>query len=187
MAIRFFEQVFSSEKNLKFEKEWISSKSISPHIKNAVICSEDQNFKTHFGFDFEAIEKAIKYNSKHQKIRGASTISQQTAKNVFLWNGRNWIRKSLETYFTILIEIFWTKEKILEVYLNIIEFGDGIYGIEKASQIYFKKSANKLSKNESALLAAILPNPRRWNLHHPTKYILKRKNHILQQMAYNNF
>ncbi|HSN50246.1 MAG TPA: monofunctional biosynthetic peptidoglycan transglycosylase, partial [Bacteroidales bacterium] len=178
------EQVFAGEP-MKIEKESVAFDEISPNIKLAVIASEDNLFMEHHGFDFKAIEKAQDYNErkKGKKIRGASTISQQTAKNVFLWPQRSWIRKGMEVYFTFLIENIWTKKRILDVYLNVVEMGDGIYGIEKASQEYFHKSAKHLTREESALIAAILPNPRKWDPSHPTAYLARRQQWILWNMG----
>lgn len=179
MVIRYFEM-----EDGKIEKDWESLEDISPSLPLAVITSEDQKFDEHYGFDIEAIEKAAKYNERHKgkKVKGASTISQQTAKNVFLWPSRSWIRKGLEVYFTLLIEIFWSKERIMEVYLNVIEMGPGIYGAEAAANYYFNKPAARLTRSESALIAAILPNPRRWSASKPTPYILRRKSRILKKM-----
>ena len=153
----------------------------------AVLCSEDQLFMEHNGFDMKAIEKALEYNDKKKgkKLRGGSTISQQTAKNVFLWQGRSWLRKGLEAYFTLLIEVMWSKERIMEVYLNVIEMGDGIYGTEAAAQEYFQKSAAKLTASQAALIAAVLPNPRKWSPANPTGYIKKKQQWILRQMGYH--
>jgi monofunctional biosynthetic peptidoglycan transglycosylase len=161
---------------------WVSIEKISPHLQLAVVCSEDQNFLKHAGFDWGAIEKARKENKKGKRLRGASTISQQTAKNVFLWHGRNYLRKGLEAWFTFLIELFWSKERIMEVYLNSIEMGDGIYGAEAASRAYFNKSAADLTREEAALIAAILPNPRRYSAKNPGSYTRGRQLHILNQM-----
>jgi monofunctional glycosyltransferase len=171
-------------KSMKLSKSWKPLDDISPNLALAVVCSEDQNFLLHYGFDFEALKKAMLNNEKHKRIRGGSTISQQTAKNVFLWNGRNYIRKGFEAYFTLLIEICWSKERIMEVYLNVIEFGDGIYGAEAASQHYFKKSAAKLSKEEAAVLASLLPNPRVYGKNISGSYIQSRKQWTLQQMRF---
>jgi monofunctional glycosyltransferase len=186
MAIRFFEQLVDSKKEVRFKKDWESIDHISPNLSLAVMASEDQLFLEHFGFDFEAIKKAYKHNSKKKTkvTRGASTISQQVAKNVFLWPGRSWLRKGFEVYFTFLIEVCWPKERIMEVYLNMIEMGNGIYGAEAASQFYFKKSASKLNRDEAALIAAVLPNPIRWSPVKPTPYILKRKEWIKRNMSY---
>jgi monofunctional glycosyltransferase len=146
------------------QKQWVSRAQMSGHIQKAVIASEDQEFGEHFGFDIEAIEKAVQYNKTHTKKKGASTISQQVAKNVFLWQGRTWLRKGLEVYCTLMIELFWSKDRILEVYLNVAEMGDGIYGVEAAAQVYFKKTAADLSKDEGALIAACLPSPKKYRV-----------------------
>ncbi|SDY40843.1 MULTISPECIES: monofunctional biosynthetic peptidoglycan transglycosylase [Rhodonellum] len=182
MAIRWVEQVFDKEKEVRFKKDWVSIDKISRHMPQAVVAAEDQKFLDHFGFDREAMEKAWEGNKKGKRIKGASTITQQTAKNVFLWPGRNLIRKGLEAYFTILIEVLWSKERIMEVYLNVIEMGEGIYGIEAAAQTYYKKPAAKLSRQEAAMIAAVLPNPRRWSPARPTPYIYGRQSWILRQM-----
>lgn len=184
MVIKYFEM-----EDGRIRKDWKSLDEISSNLPLAVITSEDQKFDEHFGFDVEAIEKAAKYNEKHKgrKVKGASTISQQTAKNVFLWPKRSWLRKGLEVYFTLLIELFWSKERIMEVYLNVIEMGPGIYGAEAASQYYFHKPAAKLTRNESALIAAILPNPVRWSASKPTPYIQKKKNWIVRRMGNSSF
>jgi len=170
-------------KDLKLKKDWESFEHISPNLQLAVVCSEDQNFIEHNGFDFEAIDKALDYNSTHKKKRGASTISQQTAKNVFLWTGRSWIRKGFEVYFTFLIETIWSKHRIMEVYLNVIEMGDGIYGAQAASQIFFHKDAKYLTKGEAALIAAVLPNPRKFSVTKPSTYTRKRQGWIVHQIA----
>jgi len=182
MIIRCVEQKIDG-KEMMLKKDWVPFEKISPHLQLAVVCSEDQNFLKHNGFDFEAIEKAIEYNENHKKKRGASTISQQTAKNVFLWSGRSWIRKGFEVYFTFLIETFWSKERIMEVYLNVIEMGDGVYGAEATANYFFKKSASNLSKGDAALIAAVLPNPIKFNLKKPSAYMYKRQSWILNQMA----
>ena len=167
----------------KTQYDWVNLENISPSVQLAVIASEDQRFPDHFGFDFEAIQRAIKYNEKSPKrVRGASTISQQTAKNLILWHGQNWLRKGLEVPATLLLEITWSKKRILEVYLNIAEFGNGIFGIEAASHYYFKKAAKNLTSNEAALLAAILPNPIIYNANKPSALIRKKQAWILRQM-----
>ena len=182
MLIRCVEQIVDSKRELKLKKDWVSLDEISPNLQLAVVCSEDQNFFEHHGFDFDAIEKAVRHNEHHKRKRGASTISQQTAKNVFLYDGRNWMRKGFEVYFTFLIETFWSKERIMQVYLNVIEFGNGIYGAEAASQEFFHTSIKKLSREQAALLAAVLPNPIKFSAQHPTPYIRKRQQWILEQM-----
>ncbi|WP_289021952.1 monofunctional biosynthetic peptidoglycan transglycosylase [uncultured Salegentibacter sp.] len=177
MAIRYFE---NPEEEIRHT--WVSREDISQHLQLGVIAGEDQNFVKHNGFDFEAIEKAIEDNQKGKRVRGASTISQQTAKNVFVWPGRNWFRKGLEVYFTFLIETFWSKERILEVYLNSIEMGKGIYGAEAAAKHWFNKSAANLSIYEAAAITAILPNPREYKANPASSYINERKNWIVRQM-----
>lgn len=187
MIIRCTEQVFSGEAP-KLKKDWVPLKDMSSNLVLAVISSEDQKFAEHFGFDFEAIEKVAKQNIKLQKrgkpIKGGSTISQQCAKNVYLFPQRSYVRKALEVYFTFLIEIFWSKKRIMEVYLNVIEMGDGIYGAQAASKTFFKKDAKNLTAAEAATIAAVLPNPRKWNAGKPTSFINKRKNWILRQMGH---
>ena len=184
MVIRSCQQMLRGEKVI-LKKDWVSINEISSSLQLAVIASEDNRFLEHHGFDFKAIEKAKDYNERKQgkRMRGASTITQQTAKNVFLWPQRSWIRKGLEAYFTVLIELVWSKKRIMEVYLNVIETGKGIYGAEKSSQIYFNKPAEKLTRGEAALLAAILPNPLKWSPAHPTGYLLTRQQWILWNMA----
>lgn len=183
MLQRCVEQKMDGRK-LKLYKDWVPMEKISTSMVLAVITSEDQKFEEHSGFDFEAIEKAQKYNErkKGKRVKGASTISQQTAKNVFLWPARSYIRKGFEVYFTFLIETLWSKERIMEVYLNEIEMGDGIYGVEAASQSYFHKPASKLSLGEAALIAACLPNPLKWSPAKPTAYINKKKVWILRHI-----
>ncbi|CAH8286811.1 monofunctional biosynthetic peptidoglycan transglycosylase [Mariniflexile fucanivorans] len=181
MVIRTVEQKIDG-KDMVWKHDWESIDNISKNLQLAVICSEDQNFLNHRGFDMKAIEKALEFNKKGKKTRGASTISQQTAKNVFLWPHRSWLRKGLEAYFTFLIETIWSKERIIEVYLNSIEMGDGIYGAEAASQHWFKRPAANLRQLEAAAIAAILPSPLRYRANPATNYIQKRKNWITRQM-----
>lgn len=166
----------------KLEKEWVDFEEISDHMKKAAVAAEDQLFLKHIGFDVKAIEKAFENNAKSKQVKGGSTISQQTAKNVFLWPGRSWIRKGVEAYFTLLIEMLWSKERILEVYLNVIEMGDGVYGAEAAAQEYFHKSCRKLTRSQAALIVACFPNPRRWTPKQPTAYIKKRQYFIMRNM-----
>ncbi|HEY3383921.1 MAG TPA: monofunctional biosynthetic peptidoglycan transglycosylase [Vicinamibacterales bacterium] len=161
---------------------WVPWTRMSRQAGLAVIASEDQNFPTHHGFDLEAIQKAIDKHDKGGHLRGASTISQQVAKNVFLWSGRSFVRKGLEAYLTALIELAWPKRRILEVYLNIVELGDGVFGVEAASQRFFRKPAAKLGPSEAALLAAVLPNPIRLRVNRPSAYVEERRAWILQQM-----
>jgi monofunctional biosynthetic peptidoglycan transglycosylase len=172
----------SDGKSFKTDKEWVNFDLISKSMKLAAVCAEDQKFLKHMGFDVKAIERAYKSNEKGKPVKGGSTISQQTAKNVFLWPGRSWIRKGFEAYFTLLIEILWSKERILEVYLNVIEMGDGIYGAEAAAQAYYNKPASKLTKSQSAMIAACFPNPLRWTPLKPTRYIRHKQQLILRNM-----
>lgn len=187
MVIRCVEQV-KDGKLPKIKKDWTSLDNISPNLMLAVIASEDQKFAQHFGFDFDAIQKVVKQNERLKKrgkpIKGGSTISQQCAKNVFLFPQRSYIRKGLEVYFTLLIETLWSKKRIIEVYLNVIEMGDGIYGAQAATNTFFKKDAKNLTTAEAATLAAVLPNPRKWNAAKPSAYIIKRKNWIIKQMGH---
>ncbi len=183
MVIRNIEHSNTSNKT-GWKHDWVSIEEISVNLQLAVICSEDQLFLTHHGFDIKAIEKAYESNKKGKSLKGASTISQQTAKNVFLWPKRSWLRKGLETYFTFMIELIWSKERIMEVYLNSIEMGPGIYGVEAGSQYWFKKSASNLTKPEAAAIAAILPNPLRYKANPATPYIEGRKSWIIAQMRY---
>ena len=180
MAIR------SIEGDAKYETrhDWVPIEEISPNLQLAVICAEDQTFLSHSGFDRKAIEKALENNEKGKKIRGGSTISQQTAKNAFLWPGRTWLRKGLEAYFTLLIETLWSKERILEVYLNSIEMGNGVFGAESASQYWFHKSAKKLSVDNAAAIAAILPSPQRYKANPAGPYVARRTQWIARQMRY---
>lgn len=169
---------------VKMQRQWKSLKKISPHLQLAVVCTEDQNFLTHHGIDFIALEKAIDNTEGRSRRRGASTITQQVAKNVFLWNGRSYLRKGLEAYFAVLIDLFWSKQRIMEVYLNVIEMGDGIYGAQAASKAYFGKSAKTLSKKQAATIASILPNPRRYSARNPGPYTRSRISWTLQQMRF---
>lgn len=168
----------------KFHKTWADYDEISQHSKLAVLASEDQLFPDHNGFDFKSIEKAMKHNQKSKKIRGASTISQQVAKNVFLWQGRSWLRKGLEVYFTFMIEKLWGKQRILEMYLNVAQMGDGIYGIEAASQQYYQKSAASLNREQAAMIAACLPNPVKYTVNPPARITAWRQRRILLQMRF---
>lgn len=185
MVIRVVEQL-TEGKELRLQHHWVPIEAISKNLPLAVFCSEDQNFVNHFGFDFKAIERAVAASQNGTKrLRGASTISQQTAKNVFLWPGRSWVRKGLEAYFTVLIEIVWGKERIMEVYLNSIEMGQGVYGAEAAARYYFKKNARNLSRTQAAAIAAVLPNPREYRVNPPTPYIKSRINWIKGQMRHH--
>ena len=183
MLIRNIENSLAG-KPTKCDHDWIPIEKMSRTIQRAVIASEDDTFLTHNGFDFKALQLAYKNNSKGKKIKGGSTISQQTAKNVFLWQGRSYFRKALEAYFTFLIELIWGKERIMEVYLNSIEMGDGVYGIQAASQFWYNKNADNLSKREAAGIAAILPNPRKFKARKSSNYIESRKGKIIKRMRY---
>lgn len=166
----------------KLERDYISYDDMGTHVKKAVIASEDQAFFTHNGFDYKAIEKAMKSNQDGKKLRGGSTISQQTAKNVFLWQGRSWLRKGLETIYTFIIELVWGKDVILERYLNSIEMGQGVFGVEAASAYYFNKSSKDLTKSEAAWIATILPNPKKYDPKNPSAYLRKKHRWIMRQM-----
>ncbi|MBP6231564.1 MAG: monofunctional biosynthetic peptidoglycan transglycosylase [Paludibacteraceae bacterium] len=181
MLIRVVEQV-SEGKSIRLERGWVSIDDISPSMVRAVIASEDNLFLEHYGFDFKGLKTAYEHNKKGKKLKGGSTITQQTAKNVFLTPSRTYVRKALEAYFTVLIELIWSKERILEVYLNVIEMGDGVYGVEKASRIYFNKSPRRLSIAQSALIAASLPNPRKYSVSRPGPYMYKRQAQIMWLM-----
>lgn len=162
--------------------QWVNLDDIAWQMQLAVIAAEDQKFFDHYGFDWQAIKSAVKNNQNSLRLRGGSTLSQQTAKNLYLWHGQNWFRKGLEVPTTLLLESLWSKQRILEVYLNIAEFGEGIFGVEAASQHYFNKSAKQLNQQESALLAAVLPNPIIYQVNRPSSYVLRRQTWIMQQM-----
>jgi monofunctional biosynthetic peptidoglycan transglycosylase len=183
MAIRALEHK-SDGKPMTCSHDWVPLEEISPNLQKAVISSEDANFLTHNGFDFKAIQKAMENNEKGKKLKGGSTISQQTAKNVFLWQGRSYFRKGLEAYFTVLIELIWGKERIMEVYLNSIEMGDGVYGAQEASRVWYQKNAKNLSPREAAGIAAILPNPRKFKATNSSSYINRKKDRIVKHMKY---
>ncbi len=183
MITRAIEQKLDG-KEMKCSHDWVSLDQISPNLQKAVIASEDGTFMQHHGFDFTAMQKAFKSNNKGKKIKGGSTISQQTAKNVFLWQGRSYIRKIFEAYFTFLIEFIWGKERILEVYLNSIEMGNGVYGAQAASIHWYKKDAINLSVQQAAGIAAILPNPRKYKATDSSSYINRRKAKIAKLIKY---
>jgi len=164
------------------KRDYVNASRMSENAKLAVIASEDQLFADHNGFDFKSIEKAMKHNSKSRSLRGASTISQQTAKNVFLWQGRSWLRKAMETYFTFMIELVWGKKRILEVYMNVAEMGNGVFGIEAAAQNNFKKPATRLSQQEAAMIAACLPNPKKYTVKPVSRPVAIRYPWIMRQM-----
>lgn len=169
-------------KGFIIRKQWQPLTTISPAMVRAVTAAEDQKFLHHFGFDFDAISKAYANNRDGGRRRGGSTITQQTAKNVFLWPGGSYLRKGVEAYFTVLLELCWSKERIMEVYLNVAEFGPGVYGVESAARIYYQTTARQLTARQAAMLAAILPSPRQWNPARPTAYLVHRQRWILQQM-----
>lgn len=181
MFIRLFQN-----DEVKLSHTWVPLDEMSEKMPLAVMASEDAKFLEHHGFDFNAIQNAAKRNREHPEKNklGASTISQQTAKNVFLWPGRSWVRKGLETYFTALIELFWTKDRIMEVYLNSIEMGTGIYGVEAVAREHFNRKASELTAENCALIAATLPNPRKFSSKHPSNYMLKRQKQILKNMRF---
>jgi monofunctional biosynthetic peptidoglycan transglycosylase len=181
MIERRIESWHSGEK-YSSQYRWVEFNRIAPAAASAVIASEDQNFLNHHGFDWGAIEHAIDHDEKSKRVHGASTLTQQTAKNLFLWPGRTWVRKGMEAYFTVLLEACWDKRRILETYLNIVEFGDGVYGIEAAAQRYFHKPAARLTSKDAAVLAAVLPNPHLLKANAPSAYVLERQQWILQQM-----
>ena len=185
MLIRCYQQVKTGEE-LKLSHDWEPLSNISKDLPIAVMASEDAKFLDHHGFDYQAIEHAAKRNREHPEKRklGASTISQQTAKNVFLWPGRSWVRKGFEVYFTALIELMWPKERIMEVYLNSIEMGNGIYGAQAVAEEHFNTDAKSLTKAQCALIAATLPNPRKFSSKNPSAYMLKRQKRILREMKY---
>lgn len=182
MIQRQVASLWQKDKEYRFRYQWVGLGNISPSAPLAVIASEDQKFFNHMGFDFDAIEKAWEHNQHRKRVHGASTISQQVAKNLFLWPGRSFIRKGMEVYFTLLLEGLWPKRRILEVYLNVAEFGPGIFGVEAASRAYFHKPAARLNSAEAAILAAILPSPLRSSAARPSGYISQRAWQIQQQM-----
>ena len=163
---------WAGDRSFRLRHDWRPWDEVSPDLRIAVVASEDQKFPQHNGFDWDAIDAAMEHNKESRRVRGASTISQQTAKNLFLWPGRSWVRKGLEAWFTVLMETLWPKRRILEVYLNVAEFGDGVYGAEAASRTFFKKPASRLSRREAALLAAVLPSPRKLHADRPSRYVL---------------
>lgn len=172
----------SGDYQYRVKQHWVAGNRISPYMKLAVIASEDQKFAQHWGVDLEAIKYVLSQSNVNQSLRGASTLSQQTAKNLFLWNGHSWLRKGIELGLTLEIELIWSKDRILTVYLNIAEFGPAIFGVEQAAQHYFNKSASKLTRQEAALLAAVLPNPLIYKADKPSAYLLQRQRWIIRQM-----
>jgi monofunctional biosynthetic peptidoglycan transglycosylase len=183
MLQRQFES-WQNEENLKLQYQWVDWEAISAEIKMAAITSEDQGFATHWWLDLNSIQKAIDEYERGEDLRGASTITQQTAKNLFLWAGQSYLRKAIETYCALLMELLWSKERILEVYLNIVEFGDGIYGVHAAAHHYFDTTPANLSKWQSALMVTALPAPKRYDLANPSNYMLKRRTWVLQYMEF---
>jgi monofunctional biosynthetic peptidoglycan transglycosylase len=175
-------RLFSTKKQAAIRYEWVDWEEISPNMRLAVVAAEDQLFPEHDGFDFESIRRALNKHRRGGRLRGASTITQQVAKNLFLWNGRSYVRKGLEAYFTILLELLWPKSRILEVYLNIAQFGDGIYGVQAAAETYFRKNPSALTMRDAALLAAVLPNPKRHKVSRPSSYVRGRSYWIQRQM-----
>lgn len=173
---------WNGEDHFELYYEWTDWDDMSSHIKMAAIASEDQNFADHWGIDFSSIEKALEEYERGQGLRGASTITQQTAKNLFLWSNQSYVRKGIEGYFSLLIELFWPKKRILEVYLNIAEFGDGVYGVQSAADRYFNTTPARLSKSQSALMVTALPSPKRYNLASPSGYMLSRRDWVMQYM-----
>ena len=170
------------DRRYRFRHEWIDNRQISAHLKVAVIAAEDQTFPEHHGFDLKSINDALEDRERGRRIRGASTISQQVAKNLFLWPGQSWVRKALEAYFTVLIEALWPKQRVLEVYLNVAEFGKGVFGAGAAAEVFFAKSPARLTQSEAALLAAVLPSPKRMRVNAPSRYVRSRQQWILGQM-----
>ena len=183
MFIRCYQQAARGEE-VRMRHHWVPLSEMSKYMPVAVIASEDQRFMQHHGFDFDAIDKAIKEHQNGKRQRGGSTISQQTAKNVFLWPEASWVRKGLEAYFTVLIELCWSKQRIMEVYLNSIEMGDGIYGAEAVAQWHFATTAANLTRPQCALIAATLPNPLRFSSKNPSNYMLRRQTWIMRQMKH---
>lgn len=182
MAIRQLEAWSAGDTGFRIAYDWRDLDRISPNLPVALVAAEDQRFAEHFGFDLDAIEKARRHNGQGRRMRGGSTISQQLAKNLFLWSGRSWVRKGIEAWYTLLIEAMWPKERIIEVYANVVEFGDGVYGAQAASRRFFGKDASRLTPAESARLAAVLPNPKRYSAADPGPYVQRRARAIQQQM-----
>jgi monofunctional biosynthetic peptidoglycan transglycosylase len=178
----FMLREYIGPRDYRVRHTWVEWDRIAAPMKLAVIAAEDQTFPDHHGFDLKSIDQAWQERERGRRVRGASTITQQVAKNLFLWSGRSWVRKALEAYFTVLIELLWPKERILEVYLNIAEFGRGIYGVGAASETFFRKSAARLTTHDAALLAAVLPNPKRLRAHDPSRYVRSRQQWIMRQM-----
>jgi len=184
MIERYVAGIFQKEQKTRIRYQWVNWKAIPSHMFLAVVAAEDQKFMDHWGFDFDSISDAIGKKKKKGRLRGASTITQQVAKNLFLWPGRSYVRKGIEAYFTVLLELLWDKRRILEVYLNIAEFGDGVYGVNAAAEnLLGKKSAGYLTRRDAALLAAVLPNPKRFKVKRPSSYVKERSRWIQRQMV----
>ncbi|HTX23956.1 MAG TPA: monofunctional biosynthetic peptidoglycan transglycosylase [Steroidobacteraceae bacterium] len=177
-----WDAALAHDRRYRTEYDWVDLEHISPYAALAVIAEEDQDFPFHAGFDFHSIREAVRESARGKRLRGASTISQQVAKNLFLWSGRSYVRKALEAWFTVLLETCWPKERILEVYLNIAEFGRGVYGVEAASRKFFHAPAARLSPDQAALLAVVLPNPHLMHVDRPSRYMLERRDWVLEQM-----
>jgi len=186
MVERHLAQLFDSGSGRRISYQWVDWPAISPHLPLAVVAAEDQKFLRHSGFDFDSIGKALEKSQKGGRLRGASTITQQVAKNLFLWPGRSYVRKGLEAYFTVLLEMLWPKKRILEVYVNVAEFGEGIYGVQAAAERVFRKKPSELTKWDAALLAAVLPNPKVLRAARPSAYVLERRRWIAGQMRQLN-
>jgi len=182
MMIRQLEAWGSGDFGFRIAHDWRDLEEMSSNVPVALVASEDQNFAEHFGFDLKAIEKARKNNARGRKVRGGSTISQQTAKNLFLWSGRSWVRKGVEAWYTLLIESMWSKHRIIEMYANFAEFGDGVYGAQAAARTYYRKDARQLGAAEAARMAAVLPNPKRYSISRPGPYVQRRAGAIQRQM-----
>jgi len=184
MAIRLAEAWSGGDTRFRIAYDWRDLEQMSPNVPVALVAAEDQKFAEHYGFDLDAIEKAQQHNAHGKRIRGGSTISQQTAKNLFLWGGRSWVRKGIEAWYTFLMEAMWPKERILEVYANVAEFGDGVYGAQAAARTFYRTDASRLSAAQAARMAAVLPNPRRYHVADPGPYVQRRANAIQRQMGY---
>lgn len=182
MVIRHYENLFDG-KSSRIQKDWVSIDKINPSMVLAAVAAEDSKFLSHWGFDFDLIKQAMKHNQRSSKIKGASTISQQTAKNIFLWPRRSWVRKGYEAYFTVIMETLWPKKRIMEVYLNIVEFGQGVYGVEEAAQKFYKKPATRLNRFEAAMLTTVLPRPSVRNPSNPSSYMYRYQERVLWGMS----
>lgn len=183
MVIRHYESFFDAKKSSNIQKDWVSIDDISSNMVLAAVAAEDSKFLTHWGFDFELIKQAMKHNERSKRIKGASTISQQTAKNIFLWPRRSWVRKGFEAYFTVIMEALWTKKRIMEVYLNIVELGKGIYGVEEAAQKFYRKPAENLNRLEAAMLTTVLPSPAKRSPANPSNYMIQYQRRVLWGMS----